>query len=139
MICHNEIWDFTATLMMEVCTNVSIESSLQRLNGEQLMGASENKEDGARLDIATDGFWGTSKERAFFDIRVFNPYAPTNRQTTIVSTYKMHEEEKKRQYGQCIREVEHSTFIPMVLSWTGEMGKEALSCYKHLASLLSTK
>ena len=103
------------------------------------MGASVNKEDKTKLDVATDGFWGSSKERAFFEIRVFNPSAPTNKQTTTTSTYKVHKRAKKRQYGQCGKEVEHSTFTLIVLSSTGGLGREASSCYKHLKSLLSTK
>ena len=38
---------------------------------------SANIQDGARLDIAADGFWGSRFERAFFDAKVFNPYAPS--------------------------------------------------------------
>ena len=34
---------------------------------------SANTNDHARLDIAANGFWGGRFERAFFDIRVFNP------------------------------------------------------------------
>ena len=34
--------------------------------------------DGARLDIVADGFWGGSRQRAFFDVRVFNPFAQSH-------------------------------------------------------------
>ena len=44
---------------------------------------------------------------------------------------------KKRAYQQRIQEVEHSSFIPLVLSATGGMGNEATIFYKRLASLLS--
>lgn len=62
---HNEIRDFTANLMTEVCHNVTIKSHLQPLTGESLQGASSITQDGARLDVAADGFWRSRFERAF--------------------------------------------------------------------------
>ena len=56
-----------------------------------------------------------------------------------MACYKKHEREKKRIYEQRIREVEHSTFTSLVLSTTGGIGKEAVTFYKQLASLLSVK
>ncbi len=138
-IRHNEVRDFTANLMSEVCHNVAIEPHLQPVTGEVLSGASANRQDGARLDVAADGFWGSRFERAFFDVRVFNPYAPSNRQTQLSSTYRNHENTKKRAYDQRIREIEHATFTPLVLSSTGGLGRAATTTYKRLASLLSTK
>ena len=41
-----------------------------------------------RLDIAVNGFCGGSFERAFFDVRVFNSLAPSNRQQNPAITYK---------------------------------------------------
>ena len=35
-----------------------------------------NREDGAHLDIVAENFWGRDRQNAFFNIRVFNPYAP---------------------------------------------------------------
>ena len=78
-------------------------------------------------------------ERAFFEVCVFNPCARSNRQTSLQSTYRCHEQEKKRQYEQKIREVEHSTFTPLVLSTTGGMGRAATTFYKRLAAMLSEK
>ena len=78
-------------------------------------------------------------ERAFFDVRVFNPSAKSNQQASLSSTYRRHEMEKKRSYEQRIREVEHSTFTPLVLSSTGGMGKAATTFYKRLSSMLSEK
>ena len=72
-------------------------------------------QDGARLDVAADGFGGSRFERAFFDVRVFNPYAPSNRQPQLSTTYRKHENIKKRAYDQRIRDVENSTFTPLIL------------------------
>ena len=95
--------------------------------------------DNSRLDIAACGFWGSRFERAFFDVRVFNPCARSNRQASLLATYRRHEQEKKRQYDRRIREVEHSTFTPLVLSTTVRMGRAATTFYKRLAAMLSEK
>ena len=70
---HNEVRDLTAKLMSEVCHDVCIEPTLQQITGEALSGASAITEDGARLDVAANGFWGGCFERAFFDVRVLTP------------------------------------------------------------------
>ena len=136
---HNEIRDLTANLLSEVCHNVSTEPHLQPLTGESLSLATANSQDGARLDIAANGFWGGCFKRTFFDVKVFNPYAPSNRHTQPSSGYRAHENAKKRTYEQRIREIEHSSFTPLVMSLTGGLGREAQAAYKHLASLLASK
>ena len=93
---HNEIRGLTASLLSEVCHNVSTEPHLQPMTGEVMNGLSANIQDGARLDIAADGFWGSRFEQAFFDVKVFNPYAPSNQKTSLSTCYRSHENEKKR-------------------------------------------
>ena len=105
-IRHNELRDFTASLLKETCNGVATEPSLQPITSETFQTASVNKQDGARLDIVANGFGGGVYERAFFDVRVFNPFAPSNRHSSIASSYRHHESLKKRHYEQRIREVE---------------------------------
>ena len=69
--------------MSEVCDDVCLEPHLQPMTGETLNGASAITEDGARLDIAANGFWRSRYERCFFDVRVFSPHAPSNRKKNI--------------------------------------------------------
>ena len=76
---------------------------LQEVSNEVLSGRSAITTDGARVDIAASGFWGGRHERTFLDVRVFNPYAPSNRQTTD-KCFRKHEMEKKRAHEQRIRE-----------------------------------
>ena len=64
-----------ASLLSEVCSDVGVEPALQPLDGEPLQFATANSEDGARLDVAARDFWGRNRQRAFFDVRVFNPFA----------------------------------------------------------------
>ena len=132
---HNEVRDLTANLMSEVNQDVCIEPTLQPGTGELLHGSSAITDDGARLDIAASGFWGGRFERAFFDVRIFNPHAPSNHQP-IPTCYRKHENSKKRAYKQRVREIEHGSFTPLVLS---SLGDAATLCYKRLASLLASK
>ena len=75
---------------------------LQPLTGETFAARSANTDDNARLDIRARGFW--------------NNYPPSNRSA---DAYKRHEQAKKREYGQRVREVEHGVFTPLVLSSNG--------------------
>ncbi|XP_064392578.1 uncharacterized protein LOC135340186 [Halichondria panicea] len=133
---HNEIRDITANLLSEVCNNVCIEPHLQPISGEHLPGTTANITEGARLDIAANGLWGGRFERTYFDVRVFNPHAASNRQT---NPYRKHEMVKKRAYESRIQEIEHSSFTPLVMSSTGGLGPASTSTYKRLATLLAAK
>ena len=82
-IRHNEVRDTVGSWLSEVCNDVCIEPNLQPITGEALTGASAITEDGARLDIAANGFWGGRFERAYFDVRIFNPHAPSNRHNAL--------------------------------------------------------
>ena len=48
-------------------------------------------------------------------------------------------QEKRRQYDQRVREIEHATFTPLVLSTSGGMGRAATTFYKRLAAMLAEK
>ena len=73
------------------------------------------------------------------DVRVFNPHAPSNKNSSISNCYNKHENEKKRAYEQRIRNIEHSSFTLLVLSAMGGMAKQSTTFYKRLASLLADK
>ena len=51
---------------------VMIEPILQTVTGETLTGASANTQDAAMLVVEANGFWGSTHERAYFDVKVFN-------------------------------------------------------------------
>ncbi len=86
-----------------------------------LSGASSICQDGARLDIAASGCWGGRHEKTYFDVRGFNPHAPSNVGT---NPYKKHE--RMLMNSVSAWEVEHATFTPIVLAATGGMAKEAV-------------
>ena len=66
---HNDMRDITTNLLTEVCHNVAVEPDLQTLTGKQFQHRTANTEDGARLDVNVQGFWGDKHQGAFFDIR----------------------------------------------------------------------
>ena len=138
-IRHNEIRDLTANLIAEVCSCVGIEPMLQPLSGEQIGPKSAITEDGARLDIKANGFWESKHETTSFDVRIFNPLAKSNSSMSLTSCYGKHENEKCRNYEARIREIEHSTFTPLVLSTSGTIAPATKVTYNRLASLIAEK
>ena len=139
---HNEIRDLLTGRFREVCHDVSVEHCLQPLTGEQFP-ASTNKSDEARLDIRARGFWGTGRGRgqqdAFFDVRVFYPFASSYRNSRLPTLYRHHESQKRLHYGLRVREfeVERGCFAPPVFTTGGGMAPETTVCLKRLASMLS--
>ena len=67
---HNRLRNRTASLLKEVCHDVRIEPTLQKLTGEQFKQRAANTLDEVRLDVAARGFWVAS-QIPIFDIRVF--------------------------------------------------------------------
>ena len=92
---HNEIRDITAQLMSEVCPNVATKPILQPVTNERFFHRSANTETGARLDVRAQGFWGIHHQQAYFDVRVFNPLATSNRQFAISTCFRSHDREKR--------------------------------------------
>ena len=135
---HNELRNFTASILQEVCHDVALEPPLRPLDGEQLpRSANLTKE--ARLDISARGFWDDRFARCLFDVRVFHPNAPSAISTPLASQYRKHESSKRRQYEQRVREVEGASFVPLVFSSAGGMGPACATTFKRLASLMSDK
>ena len=93
----------------------------------------------SRLDVAADDFWGRDRSRAYFDVRVFCPFAQSHRNTSLSQCYRKNELEKKRCYEQRIREIEHGSFSPLVFSTSGGMGPTATTVYKRIASMMAQK
>jgi len=55
-------------------------------------------------------------EKTYVDVKVFNPHAPCNRASSARTIYRKHELCKKRSYEARIREVEKSSFTPLIFS-----------------------
>ena len=114
---HNDVRDYLAHVLNEVCADVSIEPHLVQVTEDET--TSTNREDAARLDIAARDFWRPN-QRAFFDIRAFNANAQLNISRNIEETLSHHERKKARQYGDRIVNVEHGSFTPSIFSMHGD-------------------
>ena len=91
-IRHNEIRELLANILTEVCPDVAIEPLIPSATN------SDGEDSGKRLDICARGFWGGRMETAFFDVRVFNPFAVSAVTTPLPQLYRHHENDKRRKY-----------------------------------------
>ena len=99
---HNELRDFTAEILSEVCADCT-EPSLQPLSGETMTYATANVEDGARLNISAAGFWGGRHQKAYSDVKVFNPVVRGHRLLLcIASLRKINEGSMSRGFERLI-------------------------------------
>ena len=136
---HNRVRDILGQLLSEVCPNVEIEPRLQPLSGETFPMRSANTEDDARLDLKAQNFWDRSNRCAYFDVRIFNSFAPSNCKSSSQSCYRKHEQEKRRAYEARVIEVERGTFSPIVLSTCGGCSPTTSVVLKRLADMISSK
>ena len=108
---------------------------LQPINGEVVNGIAG---DNARSDIRARGVWRRG-QNAFFDVRVTNTNADSQKHLSTEKILEKHEKEKKRQYNQRIMNVEHGTFTPLVFSINGSVGSECSIFHKHIANMIALK
>jgi len=92
----------------------------------------ETDSDEARLDISTRGFW-RPLQKTFFDVRVFDPVAPSYLAKSLEKAKEQNERGKKNDYGTRVREVEKSSFTPLVFTTSGGCAKECSVALKRLA------
>ena len=123
---HNEIRDVTADLLSSVCKDVRKEPVFEESNDNNL-----------RADVSVRGFW-QRMQRAFVDVRVFYPFAPSYRSRSLQASFRMMENEKKNKYNrEALRQ--NATFTPLIFSSNGGMSRETVRFYQRLAELLSEK
>ena len=101
---HNELRDFSADLLNDVCHDVEIEPHLQPLQGETFALKSTTTDDDARLDIRANGLWESRFNKTYFNVKIFNPL-PKSCPESSSETYKYHESNKKNKYELRITEV----------------------------------
>ena len=122
-----------------MCSDVGVEPALQPLYGEPLQFATANSEDGAHLDVVARNFWGQNRHRAFFNVRVFNPFVHSYFRSQLSRCYQLHEHEKRRAYDERVRVVERVCVSPLVFAATGGMGPTATTVFRKHASILTEK
>ena len=118
--------------------DVETEPVLQPLSGEQLRLRSAIRSDDARSDVRVRGFY-TNMKNAFFEFRIFYPFARSYSDKTPAQLYHQMEQMRKREYEERIRGIEDGDFIPMIMSSSGGMGTQMTRAVKHLASKIALK
>ena len=134
---HNDIRDFEANLLHQVCNDVEIEPYLQPISYETLP-ASAVESDEARLDVRARGFWRRG-QNAFFDVRVTNPNSESFKKSSVRDVLLKNEREKKRKYNARVMNIEQATFTPLVFTVFGGQSVECAVFHKNLADKISNK
>ena len=137
-IRHDEVRDLTIKMLKEVCAEVSTEPQLLRIEEEHLRYLTANTSPEARVDLSARGFW-TRGQRAFGDIRIFDPMANCYRDQTIEAAHRKNENEKMRAYGERIQNIDQGSFTPLVFTTAGGMGPMAKRFYARLAETLAER
>jgi len=126
-IRHNEVRNCTDELLSEVCNDVEIEPHLQPLMMKPFK----------RRLLMFCNKWLLGWPSWNTDIRVFNPLACSNCGTTLSTCYRKHKTCQEEGLWVKNREVEHSSFTPLVLSATGGMGHEASVFYEWFCCFMT--
>ena len=121
---HNEL---TANLLSEVCHDVCVEPRLQLLSVRHSTHSAIT-DDNARLDIPASGFWRGRFKKASFNMRVFR-----------ATCCRQHEHEKRHNNEEWIQEVEHTSFVPLVIPRTGGAGPYATNFFKRVEAMQADK
>ena len=58
------------------------------------------------MDVAATDFW-THGQKAFFDVKVFNPFAKSNQKFALAYCFTHRERQKKRAYEPRVVEIEN--------------------------------
>ena len=77
--------------------------------------------------------------QAFFDVQVVSPYARSYAKYDPHSLYIKAEKTKEREYGERVRNVEHSDFFPLVFTCAGGIAPKSQQVLKRLAEIFSEK
>ena len=88
---HNNIHDLSVSLLRDACSNVCKEPTLQSLTGESMQHRLASIDNGARLDISAEGFWGHPYQCLVFDVRAFCLLSSTNRSQSFMACYRDNE------------------------------------------------
>jgi len=88
--------------------------------------------------VRARGFW-VPCQKAFFDVRVFNPLAGRYGNISIDKAFETNEKEKKKSYNERVLKIEHGSFTPLVFCLNGGKGRECRKFYQRLCLMISDK
>ena len=88
---HNNVRDFEENLLKTTLNDVEVEPKLQKIDNEGLNGLTG---DDARPDIRARGVWRQG-QNAFFDIRLTNTNARSQKHLSVSAILKKQEKKKR--------------------------------------------
>ena len=136
IIRHNEVRDFLAHQLSNVCKDVTTEPELQTVDDENFSRQTTLTGEHAKPDIRARGFYRAG-QYAYFDIKLLNPNSESYMNTPTSKVYQNAERAKRSLYNECIINVEHGTFCPLVFSVTGGAGPEAKTFLRLLCNKIA--
>ena len=90
------------------------------------------------MDISIRGFRQRG-QRAFTDVRIFNPFAPTHLNQKLENCFSNNERVKKKSYGKRVIDIEHGSFTSLIFSSYGSYGRDADRFLSNLDDKLSLR
>ena len=96
---HDEPKELFASLASQLFRDVGVEPMLENLTGEVMRYKTARVEEECRSDVRVRGFW-TKEQNAFFEFRIFYPFASSYLSTYLHALYRRQAKERKRQYEE---------------------------------------
>lgn len=123
----------TAQLLREICHESRV------TGGRDFELRSANTTDDVRVDVSARSFWARG-QRAFVDVRIFNPMAPRNWGHELRTAHVRHEKRKGTAGRGSMRfEHEQRSFTPLIFPTTEGMAPTTTTFYAILAQQLAEK
>ncbi|ROT65943.1 hypothetical protein C7M84_016070 [Penaeus vannamei] len=96
------------------------------------------EEEASNRDVSAKGFWARG-QRTLFDVRISNPMASSNKGRELRAAHVRHENEKERENGERIQQVDQESFTPppSYSQPQGEGGGMAPDDNKHFYAILA--
>ena len=114
-----------------MCKDVEIKPPLQPVT-EERRAASTLIGYETRPGVRARGFWRNGHD-AYFDIRVTNADAESQRLVDIKKVLSKHEKEKKPNSNNRIMNIQQGTFTQLIYNIHGRMGPECAAFHKNIA------
>ena len=105
---HNKVRNVNAEFLRQACYDVQVEPGLLPIENNEFRVSGINS-DQARLDISARGLWSPF-QKSMFDVRIFHPNARSYSSRPMHTLCKLHETQKKRDYGDRVTQREKASF-----------------------------
>ncbi|XP_037781007.1 uncharacterized protein LOC119577475 [Penaeus monodon] len=129
---HDEVRDVTAEMLSEVSRDIRVEPPLIPTGGRNFSLQSTNPPTTLTwTSVQADFGHGGSEPSLIYASPTPWPQATARKQK--------HENDKIREYGERVREIEQGTFTPLVFTTSGGIAPRAVTFYSCLGQKLSEK